>query len=60
MPYLLQSESKGAGQPAPFILLKQKLPFSLQQRLKRWENLLDNQAIALSRRMNAVGLVEQG
>ncbi len=60
MPYLLQSESKRAGQPAPFILLKQKLPFSLQQRLKRWENLLDNDAIAFPGRMNAVGLVEQG
>ena len=35
-------------------------PVSLQQRLKRWEDLLDNQAIALSRRMNAVGLIERG
>jgi hypothetical protein len=35
-------------------------PVSLQQWLKRWEDLLDNQAIALSRRMNVVGLIERG
>ena len=33
-------------------------PGSLQEWLKRWEDLLDNQAIALSSRMNAVGLIE--
>ena len=35
-------------------------PFSLQQRLKRWEDVLDDYPIALSCRMNAIGLVERG
>ena len=33
-------------------------PISLQQWLKHWEDLLDNQAIAFSSRMNAVGLID--
>jgi hypothetical protein len=36
------------------------LPASLQQWLKHREYLLDNQAITLSSRMNAVGLIERG
>ena len=35
-------------------------PISLQQWLKHWEDLLDNQVIAFSSRMNAVGLIERG
>jgi hypothetical protein len=33
---------------------------SLQQWLEHREDLLDNQAIAFSSRMNAVGLIERG
>jgi len=44
--------------PAPF--RRPPSPVSLQQRLKRWEDPLDNQPIALSCRMNAVGLIERG
>ena len=42
------------------MLPKPPLSVSLQQWLKRWEDLLDNYAIAFSGRMNAIGLVERG
>ena len=47
--------------PVPVPLLpRPPSPGVFKQWLKRWEDPLDNQAIALSGRMNAVGLVERG
>lgn len=42
-----------------FFFYKSPLRISLEQRLKRREDPLDNQAIALSCRMNTIGLVER-
>ena len=42
-----------------FIFHRPPSSISLQQWLKRREDPLDNQAIALSRRMNAIGLIER-
>ena len=58
---------QGAGRdtlgkaPLPCSPLHEPLsPVLLQQWLKYWEDLLDYPAIALSGRMNAVGLIERG
>ena len=53
---------RGKGPPClvPLSIDRPPSPVLLQQWLKHWEDLFDNQAIALSGRMNAVGLIERG